>query len=181
MQVFKSSQSQFYCSSAASTQYSPRRPRCSSNPDPALVSTLARHPRTTAQQPVSNGLRGQKRPDPLFSAYSRFGRKFRTQVGHGTFTMSPSFTRCTDGALRQQLSVVSSRRGDARPLENADHAISATRTKPTLFAARQSRTHWKPSYTHHAATNSRGKLGGSACTTTAAVYGRVEVRFWLGE
>ena len=181
MQVSKSSKSQSHCSPASSTEYSPRRPRYSSKSDPALLSTLARHPRTKAQQPVSNGWHVQKRPDPLFYAYQRFSRKSRTQVGHATFTMSPSFTRCTDGARQQQLAVVSSCRADAQSPENAVYTISATRTKPTLFAARQSRADWKQSYTHHAATNSRGKLGGRACTTTAAVQGRVRVRFWPGE
>ena len=64
------------------------------------------------QQPVSNGSRVQNRPHPLFYAYQRLGRKFRTQAGHGTFTMSPSFTRCIDRVLHQ-LTVLSSRRGDA--------------------------------------------------------------------
>ena len=46
--------------------------------------------------PPLNSRRSQNRPDPLLYAYRRPGRKFRTQVRHGTFTMSPSFTRCGD-------------------------------------------------------------------------------------
>ena len=48
----------------------------------------------------------------------------RTQAGHGTFTMSPSFTRCT-GRVLQQLTVLSSRRGDAaRPFRERYHVRS---------------------------------------------------------